>query len=1494
MTHSRPLALTHSIDSVRPMLASGAVVMGIATVVATIGLAVMTLWSTARSTPASSGAVVFTLPPAPPETEAAGCDTAPGGPESPDGPANSCSGAQPPGSDLTESRSGGGNTCIPVDGTDGGLTVIAAAATPEPSGLSRCSEQVAAPGITAAAKQNTAMMAPEGPRGSAEEIGVRALVHVLGKSLGIFDTSHGEMQWGEIDATYSAVVIGRRYFSRLGEEEVRGSIGDRWFHDFNERIERMSPPEGSGLVAPDRIIHRSWNQPHVDPKYAYVDDGTGGYDGPVQFGSKIETATPAEAVQWPGAAYKLTFRDLRKHFFGADGRIVARVGPSGHDAVTFQYGGISGALSSVTDPSGQVFTVGSDPTGAFMTSITDPSGATIVYEVDTQTRLLDAVVLPARGVHSNGYDNSGNPVASPWSASTTRTTERAYTYNAQNRLNSVVKDSLSLELSASYESDDPSNLAPDAGRLWQAVDASGGSWTFDTGLTTRTITDPRGFQTEYLVDAESNVVRIREFIASTDPNVPSRASSGYRDSLITRNASCQCGLIDSMVEPDGTGYQLTYDSDYNVLEIARTPNDSSADRLRWSWTYDSQGRMATYVPPEANASASPTGLTYTYAYITLPANHPVAPDGIEVQTSNPANGVHAGPVVWTHRYDTRHRLVEFEAPPIEGGLAGDYVRAEYYPAANGGASHRLKRWYTTRDLSVWSEYGYDANGRLVTATTNTQQTFTQSYNAAGQLVGWTAPSRGSQQYGIERQYDGDRRLSVSRYRYYDRGPSPTGTDPYTWVEVSYWYDAAGKALFIERDVDSGIRARESFGYDASGNLSDYVDADGRRQHTLSDERGLEWELYDGYQSPDEVMSTIDYTPAGEFLTRTAPLDTRFVVTRASYDKFGRLASFEVDGANRVSLQYDAANRATFMDTYGRDNGTLALLEREEMEYADWHRGATRRTHRVYGGNGGAQVRSNVTEIEYTPSGRPVTLELDGVVQARFTYYPWGDPKNVYDDLGSAEEIIRDPLTRYVVGHKLTQIDPVHGAPQIIERQFERDQAGRATRQLYVAPNEPTLIETYEYDSFDNVVRYADAKGVVRKTEFGLDGRVKVVRNGYDSGTGLAASVESYGYTLAGLMQTATDNRQNTVTWLYDNLGRAYREIQADATFWEWRRNLGGFVENVTSPTGKRFEFEYDLRGLVSRRTVRASTGGPVLRTDDYQWAMSGDLLSATKVEGGVTSSATFTRDGDGTVSSETADNWLVQYTRDSLGRVTQLVGPASHAKYTYDHYNRVASIKDAALVDVAKLWYYGPGAALSRVSRGDRTRTDYTRDGYGRLVTAFTRRGTTRQLQYDYTWDVDGTLLAETRTHDGVGDVYGYDALKRLTRFVRASVDPAAELALPGSTAHDTTVAYGLDPDHHRTQVSSTPYQGTPSVVPYVTDPSRHHYNSVGGVTRTTNLDGDVTAIGNRTFVYDALDNLREVRDSGVLVASYSYDALDRRSSKWTGGTTTLFVNAGP
>jgi RHS repeat-associated protein len=249
----------------------------------------------------------------------------------------------------------------------------------------------------------------------------------------------------------------------------------------------------------------------------------------------------------------------------------------------------------------------------------------------------------------------------------------------------------------------------------------------------------------------------------------------------------------------------------------------------------------------------------------------------------------------------------------------------------------------------------------------------------------------------------------------------------------------------------------------------------------------------------------------------------------------------------------------------------------------------------------------------------------------------------------------------------------------------------------------------------------------------------------------------------------------------------------------------------------------------------------------------------------------------------------INFTRDSLGRISQITDPAGYTQsYLYDANGDLVSYTD-----------------------NENNTSTYTYDSAHRLLTIHDPRGV-QPLRNDY--DADGRLISHT---DGFGKVITYDRdlpgrveivrdrLGQATSFdydergnVRRKTDArggvtsftydANDNVLTETNALGNTTSYTYDDADHRTSV---------------TDPlgnvTRFTYNSLGKVLTTTDALNNVTI-----HTYDASGNLLSTKDALGNTTRFTYsvfdgqrtamtDALNHTTSyEYTGGFLTTETDA--
>jgi hypothetical protein len=168
-----------------------------------------------------------------------------------------------------------------------------------------------------------------------------------------------------------------------------------------------------------------------------------------------------------------------------------------------------------------------------------------------------------------------------------------------------------------------------------------------------------------------------------------------------------------------------------------------------------------------------------------------------------------------------------------------------------------------------------------------------------------------------------------------------------------------------------------------------------------------------------------------------------------------------------------------------------------------------------------------------------------------------------------------------------------------------------------------------------------------------------------------------------------------------------------------------------------------------------------------------------------------------------------------------------------------------------QLDYAGGFSAAGRIKKttfGNTTHTDYAYEGFRQATEIHHKTsGGTQFAGFDYDYDPNGNPEYEKRSHQsGHGDVYRYDKLDRLTKVLVDCVDPAAEIASPGSQSYTTKTEYGLDGVQNISSVGTTPYGGSTTTTSFTINALNQYVPVSPATTPTYDANGNLKDDGSR------------------------------------------------
>ncbi|MBI4456765.1 MAG: RHS repeat protein [Acidobacteria bacterium] len=800
-------------------------------------------------------------------------------------------------------------------------------------------------------------------------------------------------------------------------------------------------------------------------------------------GGTWDMAQPAGSYK--GAPYQLV----------ETGAKLRMLDPDTHLIYSFDISGMTNnsvrQIETIQDRNGNIHTFTYNP-DATLRQITDGLGRSLEFAYVTSGSKQRIASVKDQAGRAIQFGYSGAQLRTYTDARGRVTT---YTYNSENRLESVARPAGNVPIRNNY----------DGKVVVSQADALGNTTRFTYSAEKTVITDPTGNVVTHQFNAE------KRWIGYTDPSGKS-VQYGY-DSFHRRTSTVDrlgdrssraydlaSGKVISRTDSEGNTWRYTYSPQvqegftfYNLTRIdypdltseqfsfdAQGNLLSNTDRAGkiWKHTHNSRGQVLSDANPEGGVAAytynadgtlasqqDPAGNTTTFGYDAYKRLSLInRPDGTAVRYTYDLNDnllarVNEKGKATTYTYDDNNNLRTVTDPLGKTWTlshdANDNLTVVTDPLGKSTTYtyDALERIKTISDGNGnVTTYNYDSRGRVTSIADAESKTLSFSYDDEGVPVSSTNPLGRAWRYSSDKQ-----------------GRIKSVTDPLS-NQTRYQYDALSRLI----SRSNPLNETTTYGYDARGLLQQAVLPDSTTTSYTQNDLGRITRITD----PRGKIRRQAFDNSGRLLSSTDPLGN---ITRFNYDARNRPKRIELP-LSTLDLAYDAVGLLT----------GLSYSDGTKLDYSYDDVGKlTSATGIAFGYDDASRLNlTNSIVLNRDAGGRMTSVTLAKSKTVTYGYdrrdlltsvtdWAGGTTRLTYDEAGRLVTITRPNgvVTTYSYDNadRLTSVSEAKGANKLSSIALTKDSAGQTREAIRDVPLEPSPVQgsrTLSYNDADQIAGYS--------------------------------------------------------------------------------------------------------------------------------------------------------------------------------------------------------------------------------------------------------------------------------------------------------------------------------------------------------------------------------------------------------------------------------------
>ena len=832
-----------------------------------------------------------------------------------------------------------------------------------------------------------------------------------------------------------------------------------------------------------------------------------------------------------------------------------------------------------------------------------------------------------------------------------------------------------------------------------------------------------------------------------------------------------------------------------------------------------------------------------------------------------------------------NKLLTYSSP------AGEITRFEY--DSNG----RITRKITP--AGVITSVSYYSDGRVSKVVEgDTTHTYSWSYDAAKALISCSIKDTDS---GIEEVWFTQQGLVVKSafngkivYQL-DRGDRESVVTNAQGLKTTCKFDEFNNLIETKRPdgtlekFEHGVEASQlkaetsitglqaRYEYDGNYNLTKEIIGEGTpfQQETLYEYDADDQLIKTTQRAPglsDRVSSTT-YDDDGHVLTETDEegrvtsvlarnslgqelqiKDPSGLITTNEYDVNGRLIK-TTDGLGRVQTTVWSPDSlpTRVIDPKGKSK-TIAFSSR---------RLPTSMTDR----------RGGQTQISYSPEQQPLKItHLDGSIQ-NFEYDNMGRLIVTQDGERSTRITYSDK-----VGDDPLKPVKVTSGERVVS--FTYDAQGRLVKTAVGTEAEPEKIWTRQiWNDIGMIVGKEESTG--QTLRFQYDQMFRLTATWFRPAANQPEErISASEYNAYGELLASTDAAGKKTLYHYSPSGRLLSLTTPEGRTLAYSRQSlqnGGEIDAVTYPKGNKRVTTSDAQGRVSNVSIFAAGATQAESSWSYEYDELDQVTAIKDANGQVLKSFTYDEEGAVTSAASRIGSQLFteSYSYASSGRLQSMTRvDGAIVTFGYDDEGRLTSLSNPTLGLISFSDFYGHDARRFGFPGGSSLSRTFDAAGHLSRLLALDPAGASL-LDRNLTYDIRGNLVAVTTPQDAAA--YTYDQRHQLTAWQRGSQGESFLLDVKGNRLGQAP--FGTTPQ------AQSVFDGDDKLIS--SPGASYEYDANGNLTRLVRDGRDLS------FVYNAADQLVEVREGNQFKAIYTYDCEGRRDSKQTAAGTQRFLYDG-